>query len=52
MNVNDSPSVANVFYIRHCDVLHAILILKEGFENLTIKRKSMVLIANIRTDLN
>lgn len=33
------------------DVLCFVLIFKDGFENLTLERKSILLVANIDTDL-
>lgn len=52
MIVDSVCPIANVFRVLLCDMLFAIPKLKSGFENLTIKRKFMILIANIRTDLN
>ncbi len=52
MSINSAPPVTNVFHVPLCDMLCAILIFKGGFQDLTIKYKSIVLIADIRTDLS
>lgn len=52
MSVDSVSSVANVFRVPLCDVLRAIPTFKRGFQNLIIKRKSMILIADIETDLS
>ncbi len=52
MSVDSTPFVADIFRIPLCDVLHAIPTFKGGFQDLTIERKSMILIANIETDLS
>lgn len=52
MSVDSAPPIANVFRVPLCDVLRALPTFKGGFQDLTIERKSMVLIANIGTDLS
>lgn len=52
MSVNSARLATNTFHILFYDVLRTIPIFKSGFENLTIKRKFMILITNIRTNLS
>lgn len=52
ISVDSASPVANVFCIPLCDMLRAIPTFKSSFQDLTIKCKSMVLIANIGMDLS
>lgn len=52
MSVIFSPPIADVFCIPICNVLRAIPTFKDDFQDLTIKRKFIVLIADIGTDLS
>ncbi len=51
MSMNSIPSVTDVFHVLLCDVLRTIPIFKGRFQDLIIEYKSMILIANIGTDL-
>lgn len=52
MSINFARLTANVFHVPLCDMLHAISIFKNGFEELIIEQKSMILILNIGMNLN
>lgn len=52
MSVNSAPFIANIFRISLCDMLCTISTFQSNCQNLTIERKSMVLIIIIRTDIN
>lgn len=52
ISINFAPLVSNVFDIPLCNILYIILILKDSFQNLIIKYKFIVLIVNIKIDLN
>lgn len=52
MSVNFAHLAADVFRVPLCDVLHAILTFKSSFEKLTIKSRTMNLIANIGADIS
>lgn len=41
-----------IFHVLLYDILHLYLIFKDGFEDLTFEQKSMLLIANINTDIS
>ncbi len=52
ISVNSTSSIVNIFHVLLCDVLCAILTFKRGFQDLIIKHKSIMLIADIGTDLS
>lgn len=52
MSIDSAHPATNVIRILFCDMLYTIPIFNNGFEDLTIKRKSMSLITIIGIDLS